>query len=82
MKIRLSTLRRVLRQTLVETPVYSTLNVKPGMKLRYTGMDMEKPPLLKVLNVGNGVVTAGDKQGKVHKIGEKDLHSGEYEILG
>lgn len=78
MKIRLKTLRRIIR----EAAEFSTLNIKPGMVLRYTGHDMEMPPFLKVLNVGGGVVTVGDKNGKVHKIGEKDLHMGEYEVAG
>ena len=77
MQIRVKTLRRIVR----EVAEYSTLNLKPGTVLRYTGGDMEKPNMLKVLSVQGGIVTAGDKTGKVHKIGEKDLHAGEYEVM-
>jgi ribosomal protein L24 len=84
MKIRLSELRAVIRRIVSEAPVLSTMDLKPGAVLRYTGHDMEKPNFLKVLNVkhdGNQViVTAGDNKGQTHKISEKDLHAGEYEI--
>jgi hypothetical protein len=81
MRVHLKTLRRILN----EVAEYSALNIKPGMVLRYTGHDMEKPPMLKVLQVKgseSGVMTivAGDKSGNVHKISSEDLKMGEYEV--
>lgn len=82
MKIQLNTLRRIIRETFIaEIATYSSLDLKPGTVLRYTGSDMEMPPLVKVIHVQDGVVTAGDKRGKVHKITDKDLHMGEYEVM-
>jgi hypothetical protein len=82
MQIRLGTLRRIIR----ETAEYSSLNIKPGMTLRYTGGDMEKPNFVKVLKVvgnpdtGEQTIVAGDQKGQVHKILGKELHAGEYEV--
>jgi hypothetical protein len=80
MKIRLKTLRRILS----EVAEYSSLNIKPGQVLRYVGsFDPEAPTFVKVLKVVPGeagqTIVAGDKQGKIHKISEKDLHSGSWE---
>lgn len=80
MKIRLSTLKHLINETLLaeNIPVYSTLNLKPGTILRYTGPDMEKPAMVKVISTNGDIVTLCDKHGRVHKISEKDLHTGEY----
>ena len=88
MRIRISELRKLVRRAINEAAgnvVHSTMEVKPGTVLRYTGGDMEKPPFVKVLKVtgddAGGTLTAGDKQGRVHKITNKDLQAGEYEVM-
>lgn len=84
MKIRVCELRQLIReelQKLHEMPVMSTLSLKPGMKLRYTGDDMEIPAFLKVLSVAGDSVTVGDKFGKVRKISSKDLHAGVFYVM-
>ena len=79
-------LKRIIREAaIVEAPEFSAINVKQGMTLRYTGGDMEKPDTLKVVavNSANGAlnIIGLDKRGKQHKLGEKDLHAGEYEVM-
>lgn len=84
MKIQLSELRKVIReeiQKIFETPVTSTLALKPGMKLRYTGPDMEVPAMMKVLNVNGDNVTVGDQHGQVRTVTTKDLHQGHFQPM-
>lgn len=84
MKVKLSELRAIVREEIEkmqEAPVTSSLQLKPGMKLRYTGPDMEVPDSMQVLKVNGDVITLGDRFGHVRKITTKDLHQGVYELL-
>lgn len=54
--------------------------LKPGVRLRYTGDDMQVSAKMKVLSVGPDGVTVGDQRGQTKKLTQQDLEAGEYVV--